>query len=71
MFHTHNFQEVERFYAKPNEKINIPYIDVFTAKVIFGQTTIIYKCVDTKKLSERVCVGCGETYKEEILGKNI
>lgn len=79
MFHTHNYQEVERFYAEPRDEVNTDNLEwgkVFS----FGQTTILYKCVDREieqygvgvsGINYTISNGCGKTYKEEILGKKI
>jgi hypothetical protein len=63
MFHKHNFQEIERFYAEPlrAEGGGNPISGDGNYKIaLFGQTTILYKCEK-----------CGKTRTETILGKSI
>ena len=57
IFHSHRWEESERFYAPPRHPINVKNIDVeLMNRLVFGVTTIIYKC------------HCGDIRTEEILG---
>lgn len=74
MFHKHHFQEIERFYVEPIMGDSKGYSAKELIKIAGGQTTILYQCIEQKICQEggsKVLKGCGETYKEEILGKSL
>ena len=59
LFHQHNWQEIERFYAPPiREAFTFDGSNQEINKILFGVTTIVQKC----KI-------CNEINKVEILGK--
>lgn len=67
--HTHQFEIIMKTYAPPNPRVDVKNSESLSQEVLFGITTLLFKCLICSELKQEKVLGTDEQPLDAVLNK--